>query len=495
MSETWDVIVLGSDADGQRAAERLADAGRRVLVLEERDQLAPLSGLSAIDADHRCPALLHAPQTPAILGLAAGEKPLLVTGMGQGHGPDAEAVSASLVALHDRVLRWQKLPLPFLREPPMSPFPATWRERWRAFGIAWSMRRPPRREMLELARMLPMPARDLLHEWIPGDDAVTERVRAMLAMTALPGSDSGPWSPGGGALLLHEFAMHGFPRGPRLLDEPPEEEHPRIESRTGVKVGGLILKGDRVVGVHLEGGDELRARSVLSTLPPARTILELLPAGAAPLGLAEDLRNVRSAGLSVKVHLAIDRTAPFPTPGTFTPKQATDGAIRVVESLEDIERARDDAKVGRASQRPVLEITVPSHLDASLCPPGHQVLSIWAYFGPASLREGGWENERSGFGDRVVARLEEVAPGITEAIVAREVLSPPDLEERFGLPGGHLLGGELALDQLFHLRPTPELSGTRTPWRGLFVAGPFTHPGEPWHGYAGRIAAGEILKG
>jgi phytoene dehydrogenase-like protein len=170
------------------------------------------------------------------------------------------------------------------------------------------------------------------------------------------------------------------------------------------------------------------------------------------------------------------------------------GRVQVGERLDDLERAYDDAKYGRISKRPFMDIAFPSALDPSLAPKGKHVCSVWVQHAPYTLRDGDWSTQRDVLGDQVLARLEEFAPGLSDRVLGREVLTPVDLEERFGLDGGHVYGGELSLDQLFTNRPVSDCGGYRTPIPGLYLTGPGTHPGGHLSGAPGLNAARRILR-
>ena len=163
--------------------------------------------------------------------------------------------------------------------------------------------------------------------------------------------------------------------------------------------------------------------------------------------------------------------------------------------LDALERAFDAVKYGRLSEPPHLDLRIPTVSSPELAPPGHHVVSILVSFAPYELAGGWTEERREALGEAVVAALEVHAPGVRERLVAREVLAPPDLEERYGTTGGHLHHGEHALDQLFTLRPAPFAARYATPVPGLFLAGSGSHPGGGVTGLPGWLAAGTILAG
>ena len=168
--------------------------------------------------------------------------------------------------------------------------------------------------------------------------------------------------------------------------------------------------------------------------------------------------------------------------------------MHICPSIDYVERAWDDAKYGRASERPLLELTIPTMYDPSLAPPGKHIMGIFLQYAPYTLREGTWDELREPFGDRVISLIEEYAPNFRHLIEHRQVLSPLDLERRFGITGGNIFHGEMSLDQMFVMRPVAGWARYRTPIRGLYLCGSGTHPGGGVTGAPGYNAAREILR-
>jgi phytoene dehydrogenase-like protein len=245
-----------------------------------------------------------------------------------------------------------------------------------------------------------------------------------------------------------------------------------------------------VLGVETEGGDFIEAPLVVASCDPKRALLDLLEPGTLPLDVEEQVASIRVRGSTAKVNLALDGQI------NFRDREGERHARAVVsDHLDDIERAFDAAKYRACSERPHLEVSIPSVNDPSLAPAGKDVVSILAHAAPYHL-EGGWSGEASErFGDAVVEMLESVAPGTRARIVAREVLSPADLEDRYGLTGGHIHHGEHALDQLLFMRPTPRLARYKTPIEGLYLGGSGSHPSGGVTCQPGALAAAAALKG
>jgi phytoene dehydrogenase-like protein len=211
-----------------------------------------------------------------------------------------------------------------------------------------------------------------------------------------------------------------------------------------------------------------------------------------PDDFVSDIRRYKFRGSSGKVNLALDALPDFrslPGPGAHLR-----GAISISPGVEYMERAYDEAKYGRYSRRPYIDLVIPSLTDPSVAPPGKHVMSCFVQYAPYHLKEGGWDDHREAFGDTVIETLAEHAPNIKDIILHRQVLTPLDIEREWGLTEGNIFQGELTLEQLFFLRPAPGWAQYRTPVRNLFMCGSATHPGGGIMGAPGRNAAMRMLK-
>jgi phytoene dehydrogenase-like protein len=197
-------------------------------------------------------------------------------------------------------------------------------------------------------------------------------------------------------------------------------------------------------------------------------------------------------GSSAKVNLSLDALPNFTSLPGKGPHLS--GAISISPSIDYIERAYDDAKYGNYSQRPYMDIIIPSTLDPSMAPPGKHVMSVFVQYAPYHLKDSSWAEKREQFGDTVIDTISEYAPNLKNIILHRQIITPWDLEEEFGLTEGNIFQGELTLDQLFFLRPVPGWSKYRTPIKSLYMCGACTHPGGGVMAASGRLAALEILK-
>ena len=330
-------------------------------------------------------------------------------------------------------------------------------------------------------------------------------VKGALAPGGVIGAWGGPMTPGSAYVLLHHrmgaaAGSHGawaFVRGGMgALSEAiaGAARAAGAEVRTDADVTGIELRGDRAAAVTLADGTTIHARAVVSGIHPTTTFLDLVGARHLPEELVVDVARYRTRGASAKVNLALDMLPDFTAmPGTELGPQHPEFII--CPSIEYLERAWDAAKYGRPSEHPMLDCVIPTTKDDSLAPPGTHILTAFVQYAPYDLAEGRtWEQERDALGDRVVETIGEYAPNVKSAVVHRQVVTPVDLEERFGLLGGNIFHGEMSLDQLFFLRPAPQAGGYRTPLRGLYLCGSGTHPGGGVMGAPGYNAARVVLK-
>jgi phytoene dehydrogenase-like protein len=267
------------------------------------------------------------------------------------------------------------------------------------------------------------------------------------------------------------------------------------EIRTGARVARILVREGRAEGVALEDGSEIRARRVVSSADATVTLLGLVGEAHLPAEVARGVRHIDYASASLKINLALSEVPRFTALPGDGPGPQHRGTIHVCPSLDYIERAYDDARAGRPSRDPVLECTIPSVVDPSVAPPGRHLMSMFVQYAPYRLAEGTWDERKEAFADRCVEALEACAPGFRRSVIARQVLSPLDLERRFGLTGGNIFQGSMIPSQLLFLRPLPGYADYRTPVRDLWMCGAATHPGGGVMGACGYNAAREILRG
>jgi len=253
------------------------------------------------------------------------------------------------------------------------------------------------------------------------------------------------------------------------------------------------LKNGQAKGVALENGDEIYADIISSSVDPRLTFMKMIGEEHLPEDFVEDIKRYKFRGSSGKVNLALDALPNFTAlPGAGPHLR---GAVSISPSVDYMERAYDDAKYGRYSRRPYIDIVIPTLTDPSIAPPGKHVMSCFVQYAPYNLKEGNWDEKREEFGDNVIDTIAEHAPNIKDIIRHRQVLTRLDLEREFGLSEGNIFQGELTLEQLFFLRPAPGWAQYRSPIKNLFMCGSATHPGGGIMGASGRNAAMVILKG
>jgi phytoene dehydrogenase-like protein len=264
-----------------------------------------------------------------------------------------------------------------------------------------------------------------------------------------------------------------------------------VEIRVNAPVAKILVRNGRAHGVVLESGEEIASATVASNLDPKLTFLRLLDPETLDGDFVRTIRNFRIEGTSCKINLALNGLPEFTAyPGAPGPHHRA--TMHICPSIEYVERAWDDAKYGRPSERPLLELTVPTMYDPSLAPPGKHIMGIFLQYAPYTLREGTWDELPEPFGDRVITLIEEYAPNIRSIVEHRQVLSPLDLERRFGITGGNIFHGEMSLDQMFVLRPLAGWARYRTPVKGLYLCGSGAHPGGGVMGAPGHNAAREM---
>lgn len=510
----WDAIVAGGGHNGLAAAIVLARSGRRTLVIEARDHAGGLCLGETFHPGYRHVGLHHDADTvrPWVVealqlhrfGLAFRERPALflpaLPGETPGRGllvhddPGRAAVELREVDDEDgyrKLLAFVDEIRPTVAQIIDAPAPRVSRDApvLPLLEQALRIRRRGAAPLLELMRMAVMSSDDWLGEYLGHP-----RLKAGFALGSLIGAFMGPRSPQSAGLALLRAAISGqdVVGGPAGLVEAllaAARTHGAY-IRTNARVERIRVEGGAVRGVVLEGGEAIDAPIVISALDPRRTLLDLVEPLALPPLVEDEVRAVRVRATSAKLHLALSR---FPKLSCRAESQFE--RVRVLNDTTAVERAFDDAKHGRLPRRPPLDIRIPTVGDPKLAPAGHHVLSVHV-FGVPHAPDGGWTaGARDALLASVLSVLSEVSPGLSDAVVASELLVPPDIEARYGVSGGHAMHAEHALDQLWIGRPGPTLSGHATPIRGLLLGSAGTHPYGWTSGAAGVWAARAALEG
>jgi len=267
-----------------------------------------------------------------------------------------------------------------------------------------------------------------------------------------------------------------------------------VEIEVNAEVAAILVTSGRVTGVALADGREIPGSTIVSGCDLGVTFLRLVDPAELPRDFLEAVRRIDYGSASLKINVALSEAPNFRALPGAGPGPQHRGTIHIAPTRSYIEQAYDDARHGRPSRNPVIEVTIPSAVDASVAPAGLHLMSMFTQYFPYQVREGSLEEAKEAYADRCFRTVDDYAPNFRRSVIARQVLAPRDIEQRFGLTGGNIFQGAMTPDQLFFRRPLPRYADYRTPIRGLYLCGAATHPGGGVMGACGYNAAREILR-
>jgi phytoene dehydrogenase-like protein len=521
----YDAIIIGGGHNGLVAAAYLARAGRKVLVLERRELVGGCAVTEEIWPGYRVSTAAYLTsllQERIVRDLELerfgyrvdAKDPAFFSAFPDGShffmwqdraktlaeiGKFSQHDAAVYPAYEDQIERISRLVEQLLLTAPPPFPPAGIGSLVEYLKLAGKLRGLAPKDMIALVKIFTASAAEFLDEWF-----LSPEVKVTLATDGVIGANGGPRSPGTAYILLHHCmggvaghrGLWGFVRGGMGAVSESIAASARMkgaEIRTGAPVARVLVRNNRAYGVALESGEEIEGSMVASGVDPKVTFLRLVEERQLDPDFVAAIRKFRIEGTSCKINLALNGLPEFTAyPGASGPHHRA--TMHICPDIEYVEHAWDDAKYGRPSERPLLELTVPTMYDPSLAPPGKHIMGIFLQYAPYTLSAGTWDELREPFGDRVISLIEEYAPNIRQIVEHRQVLTPLDLERRFGITGGNIFHGEMSLDQMFVMRPVGGWARYRTPVPGLYLCGSGAHPGGGVMGAPGYNCARMMLR-
>jgi phytoene dehydrogenase-like protein len=518
-----DIVIIGGGHNGLVTAFYLAKAGFKPLVLERRDQVGGAAITDEFHPGFRCSTLAHTsgPIRPDVVrdmqlekhGLRVITPETCVTALSpdgralslyQDENKSAQAIAAfsqkdavKYPEFEKSLAKISKVIGEVLATTPPDIDHPSGGDLWSMLKTGRALRNLGKRDMYRVLRWGPMAVADLVAEYFE-----TELLRAVVAARGIFGTFLGPWSAGSSLQLLIRAAGDAHPAGSAFFAAggmgsltqamASAAKAAGVEIRTGAEVIEIRVKDGAATGVLLATGEEISAKAVISNADPKRTLLKLTDPTHLSPDFVQKLQHYRGNGTVAKVNLALSALPAF-TALKNGDGGALKGRIHIGHEIDYLERAFDESKYGNFSRQPYLEATIPSLTDPTLAPDGKHVMSIYMQYAPYQLK-GDWESQRRTLGQTVVQTLAQYAPNLPELILTHQIITPLDLEEVYGLTGGQIFHGDLALDQFFTMRPLLDWARYRTPIENLYLCGSGTHPGAGLTGGSGANAAREILK-
>ncbi len=525
MSNEYDVIVVGGGHNGLVAAGYLAKQGLRTVVLEKR----PIVGGASVSEhpfgpDYTVTSLSYVVSLlpPALVrDLQLDKHGYHVYPQGPYFAPRRDGRYLALPndpkARHEQISkfskndadaidRWDakldeigKVLGPLLEDIPPKVGSRKPGDLARQALLLRKLKGVDERKAVDITRLLTSSIADLVDDYFESD-----AMKGVLSVSGVIGTWAGPRSAGTAYVMLHhhigdlgdgQTGAWGFPRGGMGGVANALASAARsfgAEIRTDAGVAQITSAAGSATGVVLENGEVLKAPTVITTAHPQISFLKLIDSADLPPEFVEEIRTWKTRSGTVKVNFAVDRLPEFASKPGFDP-DVHGGTIVLAESMDDIENAFQEAVAGKPATLPFADVCIPSVFDPTLAPEGKHIVSMFTQWVPHTWNTERHQDELEAYGDRLVARMDAVAPGFADSVLHRQVIGPWEMEHEYNLVGGNIFHGELTIGQMFHARPAAGYADLRTPIQGLYQAGSSTHGGGGVTGVPGRNVVKQVL--
>jgi len=512
MSTQYDALVIGAGHNGLACAAKLARAGKKVIVIEANSELGGLAATHEFADGFKASVAHTLPQLTEKLvkdlelskhGFAFANDHLETLGLKEDGSEALRVTGDTVIGVADdqvaaykgysaQMQKFAKAIAAFWQKKPPMIGDKSWASITTGMQFGLNLRMLGKKDMREFTRMIALPAQDVMDEQFED-----EHLKAVLAWDYCVGNKLAPRSPNNAMInWLYRLAgdASGFNKLPiakggmkGLIDALANSATSAgAEIKTSTRVKKIVVEDAVAVGVELESGDVIKADAIISNADPKTSFLKLLGTVNLDIQFTHRINRTRTDGQTAKMHIAVKGEP------KFNGVSRADGRMIIAPKMSYFENAFDHSKYGEISQDPAMEVVVPSMHDQSLAPAGHHVISITVPNVPYNVKAG-WDVEKPNLEAAILNKLEQYAPGIKDQIVAKELLTPVDLEANYNVTGGHWHHGELALDAWWMNRPTYEASQYKTPVKGFYLCGAGAHPGGGVMGAAGTNAADVVL--
>lgn len=529
MPNTYEALVIGGGHNGLVSAAYLARSGARTLVLESRGALGGAATTEAPwdDAPHlrvtRLSYVMSLMPPTIVRELGLERHGYKVHPMGPYYQAFPEGGSLTIyeddpARTYDQLAKFSKKDAdawprwnawlesiadvmgPLLTQVPPNIGSRKPSDLFELAKLGWSQRGMTTRMMGDVTRLLTMSIADLLDDWFE-----SPQIKGALAVNGVIGTWAGPYEPGTAYVMAHhsigdvgdgQLGSWGYPEGGMGAVSEAIARSARsfgAEIRTDSRVATLIVRGGEVRGAVLDTGEEIYAPLVVTTLHPKIAFLKHVPRNELPADFVGDIEHFKTRSGVVKINLALAELPNFTADPSSGQAEHHTGSVEMAPTMEYIEAAFQDARVGRPALMPFSDGVIPTTLDRTLNPDGTHIMSLFTQWVPAAWSEAPHTEELDAYADRLIDLYDQVAPGFKSSILHRDVVGPYEMEQEYGLIGGNIFHGELSLEQLFHMRPAPGYADYRTPIRGLYNGSSGTHAGGGVCGIPGWQAARAAL--